>query len=428
MNYLKFKWGANYMFAKQVLLLPVLAGIFLTACSATQPINLTDAASDYMIVWAGDKDGNDSDFLAVIDVRRSAPTYGEIIATLPVGAKGTMPHHTEYEYPPDDILFANGWVAGQTFLIDFTDPLNPRLAGEFTSLDGYSYPHSFARLPDGNVLATFQSEGNHYAPPGGLVKMNASGSVLQSASSRTSDIPDSLNWPYSLAVLPAIDRVVSTSADMGMPPWHEWEFSDTSHVQIWSLGNLELLATIPLPEVESGDYHLAPAEPRVLSDGSAYVNTFGCGLYRIHAIESDSPEAVFVHAFPGSLDPGSECAVPVVVGDYWIQPAAALPGIVVLDISNPEEPVEVSRLMLDMRYMMPHWTAADRSSNRIVITGGGMSWVLIAELDPDTGKLEIDSDFRDKSATHPGIDFNRNSWPHGETGPAEVHGALFRNN
>lgn len=417
----------RFSFTKLALHLVVCVSAFLSACSETNKASISDSGSDYLIVWAGDKDEKDSDFLSVIDLRRSESTYGEIIATLPVGAKATMPHHTEYEYPSNDTLFANGWVTGQTFVIDLNEPLNPQLIGEFTSLGGYSYPHSFARLPDDNVLATFQSEGDRYVPPGGLVKMDSKGTVIQSASSRTSDIPDSLNWPYSLTVLPEIDRVISTSADMGMPPWPEWEYSYTNHVQIWSLSELELLATIPLPKVQPGYFHIAPAEPRVLPDGSVYVSTFGCGLYRINGIESYSPKAEFVHSFPGSIDMGSECAVPVVMGNYWIQPVAALPGIVVLDISNPEKPVEVSRLILDKRFMMPHWTAADRTSNRIVITEHGMSWVIIANLDLETGELEIDSDFRDKNATYPGIDFNRERWPHGETGPAVVHGALFKN-
>lgn len=259
------------------------------------------------------------------------------------------------------------------------------------------------------------------------MKLDSKGFALQSASSRTSDIPDSLNWPYSLTVLPEIDRVVTTSADMGIPPWHQWEYSDTYHVKIWSLGNLELLASIPLPEVEQGPYHIAPSEPRVLPDGSVYVSTFSCGLYRIDGIESDTPKANFVHAFPGSIEMDSVCAVPVVMGNYWIQPVAALPGIIVLDISNPDKPVEVSRLTLGMPFMMPHWTAADRASNRVVITGHEMSWVLIADLDPDTGELTIDNDFREKGASYPGIHFNRTTWPHGETGSAVVHGALFRN-
>lgn len=401
---------------------------FISACSESERTQTSDKnnGADYLVVWAGDKDGKDSDFLAVIDADRTAPSYGEVIATLPVGADATMPHHTEYEYPANHLIFANGWVSGQTFLIDLEDAENPHLAGEFTGASGYSFPHSFARLPDGNVLATFQSEGDDYAPPGGLVKLDPNGIAIGSASSRTPDIPDSLNWPYSLTLVPEMDRVVTTSADMGMPPWHEWVYSYTYHVQIWSLGDLELLASIPLPEPEAGPYHIAPAEPRALPDGSVYVSTFSCGLYHIDGIDGDNPTATFVHAFPGSIEMGSECAVPVIAGNYWIQPVAALPGIVVLDISNPDQPVEVSRLTLDSRFMMPHWTAADRASNRVVITGHEMSWVLIADLDPGTGELTIDDGFSEKDSIYPGLDFSRSSWPHGESGPAVVHGALFR--
>ena len=110
----------------------------------------------YLFVWTGDDDQKDSDFLAVIDARPSSRTYGDIIATLPVGVRGTSPHHTEYEFPVGSILFANGWGAGRTFLIDLNNPKKPRLAGQFTQSADYGFPHSFARLPNGNVLATFQ--------------------------------------------------------------------------------------------------------------------------------------------------------------------------------------------------------------------------------------------------------------------------------
>ena len=101
---------------------------------------------------------------------------------------------------------------------------------------------------------------------------------------------------------------------MGMPPWDEWTYHDTYHVQIWSLNDLRLVATVPLPEVEQGPYHIAPpAEPRVLSDGTVYVNTFSCGLYRIDGLESASPKAVFVHAFPGGTPLETDCFVPTVL-------------------------------------------------------------------------------------------------------------------
>ena len=397
----------------------------IPGCVSTEQPRLSTTATKYLFVWAGDADEKDSDFLAVIDARRSEPTYGQVVATVPVGARATMPHHTEYEYPSNDILFANGWVAGRTFMIDLRDPLKPKLAGQFTSVEGYSFPHSFARLPNGNVLATFQAKGEHYAPPGGLVEMDSQGRGVRAAFAATPEVDSTLTWPYSLVVLPQIDRAVSTSADMGMPPWDEWTYHDTYHVQIWSLNELRLVASVPLPEVEQGPYHIGPAEPRVLSDGTVYVNTFNCGLYRIDGIESAAPKAMFVHSFPGGTPMGMECAVPIVYEHYWIQTVPALPGLIVLDVSDPAEPVEVSRLMLDEHYPMPHWLAADRKSGRLVVTGDGASWVLVVDFDVGTGALTIDEAFKDEGALHPGLDFNRTRWPHGETGGAIVHGSLF---
>ncbi|MGH9908330.1 MAG: TPR end-of-group domain-containing protein [Pyrinomonadaceae bacterium] len=127
--------------------------------------------SSYLFVWTGDDDQKDSDFLAVIDALPSSPTYGEIIATLPVGVRATSPHHTEYEFPAGANLFANGWGAGRTFIIDLNNPKKPSLAGQFTHTTDYGFPHSFARLPNGNVLATFQVKRKSYEPPGGLVEL-----------------------------------------------------------------------------------------------------------------------------------------------------------------------------------------------------------------------------------------------------------------
>ena len=394
-------------------------------CSQIENSQESVSAAAHLFVWAGDADEEDSDFLAVIDARPAAPTYGQVVATLPVGERATMPHHTEYEYPPDDILFANGWVSGRTFMIDLRDPLTPKLAGQFTGVEGYTFPHSFVRLPNGNVLATFQAKGDRYAPPGGVVEIDPRGNGVRAAGAATSEIDTDLTWPYSLVVLPNIDRAVSTNADMGMPPWTEWTYHDTTHVQIWSLNELRLVASVPLPEVEHGRYHIGPAEPRVLADGTVYVNTFSCGLFRLEGLETDAPIAEFVHSFPGGTSMGTECAVPVVYEDFWIQTVPALPGLIVLDVSHPANPAEVSRLILNDRYVTPHWLAADRKSGRLVITGADESWVLLVHFDDETGQLSIDEAFRDEGAAHPGVNFDRMQWPHGDTGAAKVHGSLF---
>jgi hypothetical protein len=241
-------------------------------------------------------------------------------------------------------------------------------------------------------------------------------------------------WPYSLLVLPKLDRVVTTSTEMGLPKWampqshgssHESHtLTDTHHIQIWRLSDLKLLATVPIPARAGGKSNLNPAEPRLLPDGSVYVNTFNCGLFRLSGLKSSAPKAESVYTFPGA---GSkeECAVPVVVGKYWIQTDPSLPGLIALDISDPAKPREVSRLVLEDRFNKTHWVAADRSSDRLVITGNNRSWVLIAKIDMATGKLSLDQKFKLKGSETLGLDFRKLRWPHGESGPAWVHGALF---
>jgi hypothetical protein len=383
--------------------------------------------SPYLFIWSGDAVHKSSDFLAVIDANPSSPSYGRIVSSVPVGVAGTMPHHTEYEFPKDDVLFANGWVAGRTFIFDLHDPLHPRMSGQFKDEAGYSFPHSFVRLPNGHLLGTFQSHGQGYAPGGGLVEVDEKGAAIRSASA--------VDPADSLAVEPQIDRVVSSSTPMGWPDWAKtklpkgsWSFQkvneqETAQVQVWRLSDLRLLSTISLADA-SGKHNLFPAEPRVLADGSVYVNTFSCGLYLMEGLKGDRPSAKLVHTFPGGDSMQTICSVPVVVGQYWVQTVAALPGLIALDVSNPEKPVEVSRLKLDPRFPMPHWMAADRKSDRLVITGDDKNWVLAARIDPK-GKLSLDESFREPGASVPGISFNRQEWPHGRTGPAVVHGALF---
>lgn len=373
----------------------------------------------YLYAWSGDADEQDSDFLAVIDAEPASANYGKVVATAPIGVKATGPHHIEYETPPGATLFANGWKAGHSFVLDIADPLKPAVFADFKGVGEYSYPHSFARLPNGNVVATFQSTGEKYAPPGGLVELDAQGQMVRASPSATPDIPTAINWPYSLAVVPAADRVISTSTDMGLGPG--WKSPDTSHVQIWSLSDLKLLASVALPESGQGKHHAWPAEPRLLADGSVYVNTFACGLYRIDGLTSAKPSASFVHGFPSGPGDHDMCAVPLVIGKYWIQTVGNINGLVVIDTSNPDQPVEVSRLSLSHDFHAPHWIAADRSSGRIAVTGMKDSWLVMLKFDEATGRLSLDETFGKGG----GIQFDRAHWPHGTTGKALVHGTVF---
>ena len=151
-----------------------LAGAILLTSSAAALVAAPAAKNDYLFVWATDIGAKKSDFLAVIDVDESSPRYGEVIATAPTGVPLSIAHHTEHEMPKGGVLFANGFGAGQTFLFDLHDPLHPKVASSFLGADDFMHPHSFAREPNGNVLATYQMRGHDNAEPGALVELDAS--------------------------------------------------------------------------------------------------------------------------------------------------------------------------------------------------------------------------------------------------------------
>jgi hypothetical protein len=218
--------------------------------------------------------------------------------------------------------------------------------------------------------------------------------------------------------VPALDRVVTTATDMHLQV-------RSRAVQVWRLSDLALLHTLLLPPGPRGDENWLTAEPRVLADGrTVLVNTFTCGLYRLRGLDGDVPWAEWVYSMPWAE--GRNCAVPVVAGHFWLQTNGVEHSVVSLDISHPGRPREVARLTLQPE-QVPHWIALEPSGNRLVITGYRelAPWVLLADLDRATGALELDTTFKAPGAERPGVYFGRDQWPHGATGPAVPHGAVF---
>ena len=375
--------------------------------------------SDYLYVWAWDKDGQDSDFLAVIDVNEESPGYGTIVNSLPVGVVG-FAHHTEHQMADPTGLFANSFRAGKTFVFDMTTPAEPRIVESFEAVGDFAFPHSFERLPGGNVIATFQRSVADPMGTGGLVELDREGRLLRAASAANET--DSELRPYSLAPLPKIDRVVSTSADMAG--------ERTGHsIQVWRLSDLSLLQTIVLPPGPRGDENENPSEVRVLEDGnSVIVGTFKCGMYLVENIAIE-PVVTFLRSFPWAPvgDDDTDCNLPVRVGKFWVQTVGTTGSLVAMSLENPHEPRIVSELSfgVDAR---PHWISLEPGGNRIVMTGGGTlrGGVVLLRIEPDSGRLSLVESFR--HADHPfGLSLDRDEWPHGTTGPAYGHGAVFRN-
>ncbi len=377
-------------------------------------------ASDYLFVWAGAEDEGDSDFLAVIDANPTSDRYAEIVASVPVGLKGGA-HHSEHVMPATDTLFVNSFAAGASFLIDLSDPLTPSVVGEFRGVGGFTYPHTFERLPDGNLLVTFQTTGEGNEEAGGLVELDPSGQPVRWAGAADPVDPDLR--AYSVTPIPRIDRAVSTTSDM-----HAVHVGTS--FQVWRLSDLTLLKTVPLPEGPLGYEHRDPAEIRLLPDSAtAIMTTFTCAMYLLHDLDSVNPWAELTHVLPWESYDTDECGIPLTRGRFWVQTYAHSSGsaLISLDISDPANPIEVDRLTLDEAWW-PHWVSIEPAGDRIVLTSGPgatLHRVLIIRLDPETGRLTLDESFRDPGSQKPGINFDRTEWPHGRAGAARPHGAVF---
>lgn len=375
------------------------------------------ADGHYLFAWTGDADKKGVDFLTVVDADPASPTYGRLVTTLVTDQVTLRVHHTEYVMPASGMLFANDHDAGRTFIFDLRDPLHPKIVTSFTDMDGYMHPHSYLRLPNGHVLAAFQHRhpGNsedQLGQSGGLVEIDDQGKVIRSASSADPAFPDALLNPYSLVVIPDIDRVVSTNSSM-----HEEYIFNGVTFQVWRLSDLKLLKTENL-DIGANHYgQISPEEPRLGADGAVYVQTLGCGIERITDIATDEPKSKLVWTFPGSF-----CGVPTIVGHFLIQSVPAMHGLIVLDISNGAKPMEVSRLKLSDKYF-PHWTGWDEKTRRLVVTGSENRLYLL-KLDEAMGVVTIDTAFHDANGK-PGFDFANRAWPQGWKGSGVPHGVVF---
>ena len=72
----------------------------------------------------------------------------------------------------------------------------------------------------------------------------------------------------------------------------------------------------------------------------------------------------------------------------------------------------------------------DPSGRRVVLTAGVWSTrqgnrLFVIDFDQVTGKLAIDSLFKDPGSARPGIAMSGRSWPQGFKGTAVPHGTVF---
>jgi hypothetical protein len=427
------------------------APLALSACSEStrdSTIALT-GASPHLLLLVGDQDEQDEDFITVIDVDPSSPASGQPVGSTPIGHKASMVHHMEYTAPPKgEPIFMNGHHHELSMIVDIADPAKPRIASTFKPPAPLRFPHDYARTDKGTRLVGFlRSEGdspdagestqpgNH----GGIAEYSQEGELLRSASAQADGYAKAIR-PYSFAQLPQIDRITVTSAPMMETSWADV-------VQIYRYSDFTLLHTLDL---EVGvDHQGEPVEglngagfgQHVLGDGSVFLNSYGCNFYHLSAIESENPQLDLVYSVETkpAADPTQirgACGVPVLVGNYWVQPIGKQQQVVVLDIADPKAPREVFRLDTPDGFA-PHWMGKDPAGNRLIMGAelGGEQGFYVLRIDESSGRIEYDPDFADyrsdswrnlfRSKSTGYISLDRDEWPHGATGTAWGHAAVF---
>ena len=413
------------------------AALALTvACASPRDASSGGRESPYLLIAAGDQDSSASDFLAVIDVRPGSSTLGRVLATTPTGFHGSVPHHMEYVLPPaGELLFMNAHHHEVSFLVDVAVPTAPRIVKTFDPPLPLRFPHDYTRTPSGTRLVGFlRSDGKSIdttesetpGNSGGIAEYSADGKFLRSALAGNAAAEPVR--PYAFALLPDLDRLVVTSAPMMESSWADV-------VQVYRYSDFKLLRTIDLPPGRLPDGTLVEGSqhagfgPRVLPDGSVFFNSYGCAFYRLSEIGSDTPklETLFALDTP-AREKGSirgSCGIPVVFGHYWINPAGKLHAVVVLDITNPSSPREVFRLSTPETFS-PHWLARDPRSNRLVLGAelGGEEGFYILRFDETSGRLSLDGALKGEGKDGY-VSLKDQRWPHGDTGPAWGHAALF---
>lgn len=425
------------------------AGLIVSSCSPQNdkpPMDIE--GSPYLFVFAGDKDEKDEDFLVVLDIDPKSDTLGKPVSSLPIGHKMSMPHHMEYHRPPNgEPIFMNAHHHELSMIVDVSDVKNLKIKNSFRPPAPYRFPHDYTRTPAGTRLVGFlRSEGKSLLPGddndpgnhGGIAEYTVDGELIRTASAAVEGLEKPVR-PYAFALSLETDRLVVTSAPMMENSWADV-------VQIYRYSDFKLLHTMELPAgkidgKEVPGSQIAGFGARVLDDGSVFLNTYGCSLYHLTDLASDTPSLKVVHTIEtrplkGRKSIRGACGIPYRLGQYWVQPVGCENMVVVLDISDPSQPKEVHRLITPEDFQ-PHWLAKDPIGNRMIL-GSEMGFeegFFVLNFDEKTGKLTYDTNFQAKrgsgwkswfTSKTPGyVSMNLDDWPHGNTGEAWGHAALF---
>ena len=409
----------------------------------------------YLLVWAGDADRQDSDFLAVVNANPSSRKYGRVIATVPVRSRGNEPQDLNDGFRYDGRVFASGVLTNRVFTFDLRDPEEPKLAG-VTELGDRRYwaPRGLVSLSNGHVAVACPDRARHIGlareitgAPGGLVELDAKGRVVREISGGSVESRGYVVAPSGAAVAPAVKSIITTNHAHGYAASARGALVPGITVQLWKASDLTLQRTVVLDAGPRGDENLGPMTPRAMrKQPFAYVNTHeGGALYVSDSIGIEDPAFRLAYDFGAGSFPVGAAITPN--DRFYVTALAGKSQVVVLDLADPLRPRAGATVRLDRSLdgtgkaaVHPRTGGAGglamaSDGSRVAVADytidvptyrrDGDHRVYLLRLDPETGELRVDTAFRDEATDEVGIDFNRAKWPHGATGPARPRGMLF---
>jgi hypothetical protein len=406
----------------------------------------------YLVVWAGDADRQSTDFLAVLDADFSAETYGKVVRTYPVRSRGNEPRRITTALRDDRRVFLTGLLTNRTFVFDFRQPLAARLLGvDEAGRDRRLWaPHDVVSLPDGGVVvacsdsARFRGDPRDLlGAPGGLVKLDADAQLVREVPAADTRARHLIAAPSGAAASPLVGRLATTSTAKGYTATARGERTPGIAVSLWSWPELGLLHTVALPVGPRGEENLGPATPTFLHRRPfLLVNTDqGGGLYVSDSAGTDAPTFRLAWDFGAGALAGGAAVTPD--DRFYVVALGGSNRVVSLDVSDPWHPKPVSSVRLDRdplapdaaRRGGPQALAMSADGTRVAVADWGVDvpgWqqdgdlrVYLLRLDPATGQLRIDGGFRDEATGEVGVRFDRQSWPHGDTGAARPAALVF---
>ncbi len=407
----------------------------------------------YLVVWAGDADRKDSDFLAVIAANPWSRKYGRVLATVPVRSTGNEPQDLNETFRYDGRVFASGTLTNRVFTFDLRDPEEPKLVGTTDLTDRrYWAPRAIVSLSNGRVAVACPDRAHHVGlareitgAPGGLVELDASGRVLREVSAGSDESRGYVVAPTGATIAPSLRALVTTSQAHGFTASARGELVPGITVQAWKVPDLKLKRTVVLEAGPRGEENLGPAVPRAMRKRPyVYVNTYeGGALYVSDSLGMSDPAFRLAFDFGAGSYPSGAAVTPN--EHFYVTALAGRHQVVSLDLTSPFSPRLASTVRLDRdpgsdkggrpRAGGPSALAMASDGGRVAVADytidvptarrDGDHRVYMLRLDAETGELRIDSSFTDENTDEVGIDFNRTKWPHGATGAARPRGLLF---